>query len=80
LAISTGRNLEGTTSLSISSAAQQRAGADGRKTWVLMQRLSAATQLHRYLYELALQAQGQIHPERLFHFCRDAARELADFD
>jgi len=33
-----------------------------------------------YLYELALQAQGQLHPERLFPFCRDAAQELADFD
>jgi len=46
--ISTEHNLEGTTNLSVSSAAQQRAGADGRKIWVLMQRLSTAAQLSRY--------------------------------
>jgi len=32
------------------------------------------------LYELALQAQGQLPPDRLFHFSDNAAQELADFD
>lgn len=32
------------------------------------------------LLELALQAQGRLHPERVLCFSSDPARELADFD
>jgi hypothetical protein len=32
------------------------------------------------LLELALQAQGLLHPTRAMHFCDDAAQQLADFD
>jgi hypothetical protein len=47
LAIIAGYSFEETTDLSASSAAQQRAGADGQKISVLMQRLSVAAQLSR---------------------------------
>lgn len=32
------------------------------------------------LHELALHAQGQLHPDRFYHFSSDPARELAAFD
>jgi hypothetical protein len=33
-----------------------------------------------FLWELAVQAQGRLHPDRLFHFSRDPERDLAEFD
>jgi uncharacterized protein (DUF1330 family) len=32
------------------------------------------------LYELALQAQGRLHPDRVYKVSKDPARELAEFD
>ncbi len=32
------------------------------------------------LCELALQAQGRLHPDRVWKVCKDAARDLAQFD
>lgn len=33
-----------------------------------------------FLYELALQAQGRLHPHRMLRFSQDAAQDLTNFD
>jgi hypothetical protein len=33
-----------------------------------------------FLWELAVQAQGRLKPDRIFHFSRDPERDLAEFD